>query len=379
MQLSINSPIMVIACICVSALTVFILSRASSFNCNENNRNVEIDGMRGYLALMVFIHHSNLWYYYIHTGNWGTTESVAYNNIGKMAVVFFFMITGFLFYKKIKLSDKINWINLYFSRITRLTPMFLFAFVLVLLIVFIKSNFSLNVTKPQFILSISRWVPFTILGMPKINDIEASRVIAGVPWSLVYEWFFYLSLPIIAFLMKKKVSVIILLLSTLSLLIFIIYPSLKIHVISFLFGFLSSEISLRLKNKKIFSNIKSSFISVIILLVTSLYVDNPYGIISIFMCGVVFILVSNGCDLFGLFKAKTSLFFGEITYSMYLIHGIVLYVMLNMIISRDYLLSISSLEYILLIGIANIAVITFSFISFKIIEQPLSKYKKIIK
>src|SRR6266404_2564608 len=59
-----------------------------------------LDGLRGYLALAVFFHHAVIQYHYYRTGSWGLTGSRLYEAFGPIAVMFFFMITGFLFWSK---------------------------------------------------------------------------------------------------------------------------------------------------------------------------------------------------------------------------------------------------------------------------------------
>ncbi len=67
----------------------------------DKGRYDSIDGLRGYLAFFVFLHHSLVWYFYVRTGVWSTLDSHFYNHLGQASVIFFFMITGFLFYAKV--------------------------------------------------------------------------------------------------------------------------------------------------------------------------------------------------------------------------------------------------------------------------------------
>lgn len=372
--MSINSPLIILMCVIISLVTIKIISKKNSNDTQVLSRNTEIDGLRGFLALMVFMHHSNIWYQYINIGIWDAGSQL-YNNIGKIAVVFFFMITGFLFFGKISSKDT-NWLNLYFSRITRLTPMFMFTFFILLLIVFIQSNFSITVNTSELIISILRWLPFTALGMPEINNVKASVIVAGVPWSLVYEWFFYLSLPLLAIILRRKANFFVLFLSILSMLLFLVYPSSKTHVLSFLFGFAACIIHKKYKFK-IFSHYIFSFISIFILFSSAIFIKNPYGAVSISLCGFVFIMISNGCDFFGLLKTRVSSAFGEITYSMYLLHGVVLYVTYVLIIGIEKSKSLVNYQYILITMALTIIVVVLSKLSFVLIEDRFSKYKKI--
>src|SRR5438094_622932 len=63
------------------------------------NRYEVLDGLRGFLALSVFLLHANAYYHFYHERQhqWGESPSVFYSQMGQIGVVLFFMITGFLF------------------------------------------------------------------------------------------------------------------------------------------------------------------------------------------------------------------------------------------------------------------------------------------
>ncbi|MBY9589867.1 acyltransferase family protein [Pseudomonas aeruginosa] len=60
-----------------------------------------IDGLRGYLAFFVFLHHAAIWYYFLRSGAWQVPPSNLYTHFGQTSVSLFFMITGFLFTHKL--------------------------------------------------------------------------------------------------------------------------------------------------------------------------------------------------------------------------------------------------------------------------------------
>src|ERR1700737_3166682 len=82
-------------------------------------RNKSIDGLRGYLAFFVFLHHSTMWYFYLRTNNWANPPSNLYRHFGGTSVDIFFMITSFLFFSKLIEAKEgyIDWLKLYISRI----------------------------------------------------------------------------------------------------------------------------------------------------------------------------------------------------------------------------------------------------------------------
>ena len=88
-------------------------------------RYESLDGLRGFLVIAVFLHHSVINYYYLRTGQWMHPWSKVYNLCGHTAVVFFFLITSFLFWSKaIAGSNSLKLFPLYRSRFMRIAPMY---------------------------------------------------------------------------------------------------------------------------------------------------------------------------------------------------------------------------------------------------------------
>ncbi|MCC9001654.1 MAG: acyltransferase, partial [Candidatus Competibacter sp.] len=54
-------------------------------------RYPSLDGLRGYLALAVFVSHSSIWYFYLRTGTWDVPPSNVYTQLGQGSVTLFFM------------------------------------------------------------------------------------------------------------------------------------------------------------------------------------------------------------------------------------------------------------------------------------------------
>ena len=95
-----------------------------------------IDGLRGYLAFFVFLHHSYIYFFYLKTNIWEEPKSNLFNHFGQTSVLFFFMITSFLFTNKLinAKEKKINWNRFFISRIFRLFPMYFISIILVFLL-----------------------------------------------------------------------------------------------------------------------------------------------------------------------------------------------------------------------------------------------------
>ena len=67
----------------------------------RSDRYASIDGLRGYLALFVFLHHACVWYFFLQVGRWEVPPSSLYTHFGQSSVALFFMITGFLLFPNI--------------------------------------------------------------------------------------------------------------------------------------------------------------------------------------------------------------------------------------------------------------------------------------
>lgn len=109
--------------------TVALLNRLSPSETTQPGRHASIDGLRGHLALAVFIHHGIIWHSYLRTGLWDAPASNLFNQLGQGSVALFFMITAFLFVGKLldAKGKPIDWGRLYMSRVLRLAPLYLLA------------------------------------------------------------------------------------------------------------------------------------------------------------------------------------------------------------------------------------------------------------
>lgn len=329
-----------------------------------------IDGLRGYLAFLVFIHHAMIWYFYIQTNHWVLPSSNIYTNFGQMSVALFFMITAFLFSSKLIREKKIDWLHLFTSRFLRLTPLYFLAIFLLFIIIAIQSNFTLNVSLIELILSIVSWLSFTFLGSPNINGIDHTfTILAGVTWSLPYEWFFYLSLPLLGMALSIKANKYIVIFITIGSFILFFWKPEFYKLISFLGGIVTAFASKSIK----FCNIaKSKFSSLAILIFTPMaftFFSTAYNLSSLTLLTIIFSLIACGNNLWGVFTSKISYLLGEIAYSIYLLHGLLIYITIKVIISNQ-LLSITPINYWLVITSITPVLLVCCIITFKYIEKP---------
>jgi peptidoglycan/LPS O-acetylase OafA/YrhL len=347
----------------------------------RDNRYGSIDGLRGYLAISVFVHHFMLTWYWKNTGHWYRPQELYFQNIGLIGVMLFFMITGFLFTSKlIKDKGKTNWLKLYKSRFFRIYPLYLFAIVLISMVVFFYSKEPIK----DYTLLINQYFKWLIFHGENIHThTHTPLIIAGVDWSLKYEWLFYLFLPILAIFLKFN-RWFLLIISLFAISFFLndykIYTVTTIHFIYFIIGAITSFLYTKKEFFKDFINLPVVTVIILFLLgkaifVENIYYKNAYYFTPMVYVSIFFIAIALGNDLFGLLKHKASIFLGEISYSLYLLHGFIIYLAFTTFEIID-LREISSIEHTLMLPILAIFVVIFSTFTYTYIEAPAIAYGK---
>lgn len=367
----------------ISMFSAFCFAHVASkgrffkFLLSREGRYGAIDGLRGYLALAVFCHHFVMTWNYHNNGSWSLPQAYMkgyFLNLGKVGVALFFMITGFLFVSKlIKKNMRLDWFSLYKSRVYRIVPLYLFALVIISLVVVIYSEFQLNVSLAELSWQYVKWVLFN---GGVINDFsETKLVIAGVDWSLKYEWVFYLSLPIVgwvlAYFAKYRGLLLVLVNVALLLLIYRHVSLLSINTAYFILftaGGLAAHINEKYKIDKAVVNSKLMSCFALVLLIATVLYPNSFDRVHYVMLFLFFLMVVMGNNLFGVFTNKASVLLGEVSYSIYLLHGFVLYLIFT-------ILGISAIEYkfqlyLLLMPIISVVVVGVSMATYLYIEKP---------
>jgi peptidoglycan/LPS O-acetylase OafA/YrhL len=369
----------IIPLLLVLYITIFVTNKIIKIELSTV-KYPEIDGLRGYLAFFVFLHHSYIWFYFLKTGNWEDPKSNLFNHFGQTSVVFFFIITAFLFMAKLfeVKNSSFYWKKYMISRFYRMFPMYIFSVLAVFLIVGFYSNFTIKTTFIDLIKSISSWLFFSINGTSDINNFNNTFLInAGVTWTLPYEWMFYFLLIYLALPLKIKVSKKIIILFTLGFLIFAVINEASIrHFIPFIGGVLTAIYIKKTPLKINFKDKKYSYIGIILLILVVMLFESGRKPIPVFISTLVILFISNGNSFFGLFSNSLSRKFGQITYSLYLIHGIILFVVFYVLLGIENSKKLMPIEFWSIIAISIIPLIIISQITFLCIEKPFMNILK---
>lgn len=306
------------------------LSKGESYN--------TIEGLRGLAALLVITHHSILSYVNAKTGSWSfpTADGINYyllsyfKNSGPIGVVIFFMITGFLFSGKIiKSNGKIEYIGFYKKRFMRIAPLYYFSvFILLTISLFLTFNKATNVW--EFINKFFGWLCFYFIKYEGFShEFPYSRLNGGVFWTLAIEWKVYFLIPVVSvFISERKrafyfaiISTILILALNKSMILSDMDSSIIISFISGIAAYLvtsTDSISKTLK-KNVFGLIPLAIILYMLFSSAKIYTPS-----SVLLISIAFIIMSSGNNVFRTIDNNSIKAIGVISYSIYLMHCIVL-------------------------------------------------------
>ncbi|WP_284085430.1 acyltransferase family protein [Acinetobacter nosocomialis] len=319
----------------------FCLSKYQVYECIIVKNQNPINGLRAILASIVmfshtykdlFIHTGNEWMYtqgkYFEYIGWGNQAL----NAGKIGVAIFFMISGYLFYS---LLEKARFDSFLFlkQRLKRIFPLYFFVITFCVFYNYIALS---ELKLSDIILPYIKWILF----FGDDSTLKLMGMTGGVEWTLKIEILMYLTIPVLFLLfhkLKNKLQKHILIICSVLLVFFISYI-LRLYFEFYLdprasLCFYVGYFTLDIKNVKLIDFIKSKTFALISLLffISALFVtaNNFLYIYLIFACSFIFIAAAKGNDIFGVLKNKQMQKLGEISYSIYLTHGVVLFFLMK--------------------------------------------------
>jgi len=368
-----------IIAIAVAYLTAALLAHLTKFRSEASQHSFRsIDGLRGYLAFAVFLHHGAIWYFYLKSGHWGNPPNRLYAHFGQVGVSLFFMITGLLFGRKIldARSKPIDWLRLYIGRIFRLTPLYLLAVSLMFLIVLVSSGFQLREPLPPLAWKAFRWILFAALGASAdLNGVsDTGLIFCGVTWTLTYEWFFYFSLPLLAFIAGGVSSVPLLAVSALTVIAYFKFGLEPYHLATFATGITAAAIAKSGWLAKAKHSAIASITALLSLLGLVVFNESAHDFAALPYLAVFFIIVSAGNSLFGILHQRASILLGEISYGIYLFHGLLLWVSLRMIAGDAVARTFSENQHWLVLIAGTPLLVCFSYLTFRRVERPMIEF-----
>jgi exopolysaccharide production protein ExoZ len=167
---------------------------------NSKSRLQSMEGLRGFAILLVFLcHYQDIILRHLPTGELLTHIGMGVMEAGGTGVDLFFVLSGMLIYRAV-LKPDLNFKRFMVRRIERIYPAFIAIFLFYVLadglLSFRPHAAPYGVRIPSGILPATGYLLANLLFFPGLFPIQP---LMNVAWSLSYEWFFYLVLPLAIF------------------------------------------------------------------------------------------------------------------------------------------------------------------------------------
>ncbi len=370
------SPLPMLLILLLVLLWVTVVSRLLRLEPQEG-RYKSIDGLRGYLAIYVFLYHSILWYFFLQTGQWiSPPPSVIHANLGAICISLFFMITAFLFFSKLvnARTKKVDWVKLYISRILRIYPVYTIVVILMLLVVGIVTKWQRQESIGQLLLNSGQWM---LSIAADVNGVKGTKlIIAGVVWSLAFEWLYYAALPLLGLLMGVKSPWYIWLIALFffGLFIWIIwiwYPANALNkALAFTGGMLPAFFARKNQVRRIASHWLVSVLMAAVMVLAALYSPYIYAPLTYVCTTFIFVCITCGNTFFGILTWKPSCLLGQIAFSLYIVHGLIYFVTFMLVMGMPAAKAQLPLEHWLTTSVCSLVLVTICTLSYKFVERP---------
>ncbi|WP_298829526.1 acyltransferase [uncultured Piscinibacter sp.] len=286
-----------------------------------------LDGLRGFLALAVFAFHLAILPGFHATGEWRVPDARFVGALGPVGVSLFFMVTGFLFWGRLlRTQGRPGWRRLYLGRLFRIAPMYLVVVIAMLGVVFARSGFALREPPAQVLGAVLQWLALGLIDtQPDVNGEAARHVLAGVTWTLWYEWVFYALLPVWAAAARWRRH-----LGAVLVLLFACLAAKRLWQVdalglAALFAIGMVVASLRHAQPAwAWPRALGSSVAALCLAGAFAAPGGGYGTGTALLLGVFFHAVCAGATLFGLLGGRGAQRLGTVSYSLYLMQGLLL-------------------------------------------------------
>ncbi|AWM89928.1 acyltransferase [Pseudomonas sp. 31-12] len=374
-----TNPFIALAAYLLAIVTAALLLRAvpkiaRHLEHSGESRYASIDGLRGYLAFGVFVHHSVITWIFLRTGVIEFPPSNFYSQLGQGSVALFFMITGFLFWNRLLTQGRQHdWLAFAVSRVFRLYPLYLPLMLIVFVTVFYLQDWELKEPGIRLAGQILAWLTFD---RPDVNQYhQTGMLISNVTWTLGYEVFFYLALPLAGMVFIYRGSWLQVVLCLIG--IYALYQlvgwehSLKKHFLASFLGGIGAAYWIRRPHLKTWGQTRlAGIIALLAVTIAFTAFNRAFNLLPLLLLSLFFVIVASGNTLFGALKPRSIRWLGEISYSTYLLHGFVLWVMVQRLPLVLHLDARDTWTYLSLIAVCTCLLIVISSLTFLYVEKP---------
>ncbi len=351
-------------------------------------KTLSLDGLRGILASSVFFHHASISYNLFRTGLWDRPESNFYNQLGPSAVTMFFFISGFLFWQKM-LRDpaSVSTRRLIPNRARRILPAYLLAVLILYIVIAFLSHFQLRVPPVDALQQLCAWLlaGFPYLGGPVTNGFNPIFLTGGIFWTLEMEWLFYLLLPLLAWFRPiRRLFLCVLIAMAASFVIprihvkgfYLASLADTMHTFTHLFwaGFaIGMYAAYGIRSERIKRMLVSPWttpVAILLLVLQFRYTPAGYNDLEPWLLAPIFFMIVAGNSFHGILSSRAFRALGAVSYSMYVLHGLLLHLLLVLLNRYRPIGTMNPLPYWGSMMVAGLIITMCATISFRFVEKP---------
>ena len=371
----------------VMALFLFVgswLSRQVSFyrdlpELNNPGRLQSLDGLRGLLALSVFVHHGVITFFYYKRGFFSTPPSQFYTLIGQVSVLFFFTITGFLFWgKAITSKGRVNPGRLFFNRVRRIVPLYTVSVFAVILVAGYVRNFNTQGEGEDVVGDLAKMLSMGFINWTMLFGMKASVINSNVHWTLQYEWIFYAALPLLALVLMNR--------SVLKAAVFLALVATVANAIStpevviwpyFFVGMVMAHLAAHRKTQ--LPSRSPLLLAVVLVPLVVIFLIPIHAAVNwpvLPLLAISFTPLALGFDCYGFLAGRGMRCLGTLSYSIYLLHGILLYVSAYILHRLYPIPSMSAWQWWAYMAAMGVLLVMICSLTYRFIEFPFLRSSK---
>ena len=353
-----NSIVSVAACIAV-LVAILAVSWWARPVLSPPERTDALLGFRGLLSMGVFLHHGIIWYHLTHGLGW--SDETRFRQFGESRVALFFMMAAMIFFGQLldATQRRFDWLRFFVGRFMRLAPVYWLAMALMFAIVAFASLHRIDGAGTGIVLrtwsdilgSAAVWLGFSMLGMPAIDGyLNTPMITAAVTWTLPFEIAFYFVLPVLALALRISMSLPVLIIGLCGALWIFAWAPPAPQIAPFLCGMAAA---LLVRTPRLSALLRGRAAAAIALAMTScgaFFFETAYSPLCLLLLTLSLSVVAAGNNLFGLLEMSFARRLGNMSYNVFLLHGIVLYTVFMLVLGVERLAPLGPLSFALLVA-----------------------------
>lgn len=328
----------------------------------QSGRLPALDGLRGILVLSVLLHHGFLTRAMAAPGDWPVEQSRFVEQLGSAAVAIFFMISAFLFGGRLlRDGGRLDVVRLALGRTMRIVPLYLLAIALFVGIAVIAEG-GPQVPAGKLLRSTGRWLAFDFVPKYEVNGFPDGLRVMGQIWTLHWEWLFYFCLPAMGWAVRWLKGT------------WAAYALLAIVAITysplfwlFLAGLAVNQLAM-LRHRWAGVAWQVGAVAGLLVLFRNYNLSRDWPQALLLVPTLTAAVRNDG--VFAVLGRPVVRFLGEISYSFYLLHGVVLYVATEWVIGMDAFRGLDTFGFAFAMAGVGIATVILSTGTFLLVERP---------